>query len=85
MFKNTIDIPLSTNDVILPRKSRYLMFFIFLGLSFSQSMDQGAVAGSIESIKEHFHIDYVLLGTLGSIVFIGNTISFILTFCLINH
>ena len=84
MDKHTKDIP-STDVINLPRKSRYLMFVIFLGLSFSQSMDQGAVAGNTKEIKRHFHIDDLRLGTLGSIVFIGNTIGCILTFCLINR
>lgn len=77
--------PINPAGVTIKRRSRYFVFVFFLTLTFSQSMDQGALSGNTKDLKHYFHINDGLLGTLGSIVFIGNTIGCILTFTLINR
>lgn len=80
-----IETPINPAGITIKRKSRYFVFVFFLTLSFSQSMDQGALSGSTNDLKHYFDISDGLLGTLGSIVFIGNTLGCILTFTLINR
>ena len=85
MFQNEFSITLEDKQVPLSRQKRYILFSLILTLSLAQSMDQGAVSGSTKEIQEHFDIDNLSLGTLGSIVFIGNTLGCIVTFGLINR
>ena len=47
--------PINPDGVTIKRRSRYFVFVFFLTLTFSQSMDQGALSGNTKDLKHYFH------------------------------
>jgi MFS family permease len=74
----------SENQKEIPRKSRYIIFFLLLSLNFTIAIDQGTLSGSTTEIQKYYNLNSYFLGLLGSFIFLGTSFGCLTSFILIN-
>jgi hypothetical protein len=72
-------------EVILSRKSRWVLFTLFFLVQILMNMDHGTIPAATEEIRKDLHIDDDVLGVFGSLVFFGNLIGTFYLFIRFNY
>lgn len=64
-------------DKVLPRRTRWFVFIIFVILNIVINFDHGTIPEATADIKKDLRVDDNTLGLFGSLVFLGNLIGII--------
>ena len=72
-------------EVILSRKSRWVLFTLFFLVQILMNMDHGTIPAATEEIRKDLNIDDDVLGVFGSLVFFGNLIGTFYLFIRFNY
>ena len=72
-------------EVVLSRKSRWVLFTLFFVIQIIMNMDHGTIPAATEEIRKDLDIDDDILGIFGSLVFFGNLIGTFYLFIRFNY
>jgi hypothetical protein len=63
--------------MVISRKIRWFIFCLFIFITLLMNLDHGAIPAATENIRQDLGVNDKILGTFGSLVFLGNLIGII--------
>lgn len=75
---------IKSNSIIMNRKVRWSIFFLFIILNLLMNFDHGTIPAATEQLRNYLNLNDSELGLFGSLVFLGVIIGSLITLSIIN-